>query len=155
MRKHVFVALFLLFVAGKTNTMRCCFPIRRRHVYRIKQFVNCPGPIWTYSTSRPTRIRCQYVQMRTIDPLTIFFNRTFLINGQRHSMQLRGDFDLRHTDTMDVRTLDTACYYDLRVKNSSIERMIDAKCWRHFYTVARQETHVYTPACQRDVRPRK
>ncbi|KAL1478652.1 hypothetical protein MTO96_034935 [Rhipicephalus appendiculatus] len=43
--------------------------------------------------------------MRTIEPLTIFFNRTFLINGQRHSMQLQGDFDLRHTDTMDVRTL--------------------------------------------------
>uniref|UniRef100_A0A131YPI2 Lipocalin n=1 Tax=Rhipicephalus appendiculatus TaxID=34631 RepID=A0A131YPI2_RHIAP len=104
--------------------------------------------------------------------------------SSRHSMQLRGDFDLRHTDTMDVRTLgmqalaretmiylapnlscgvmkvgpvgrDTACYYDLRVKNSSVDRIIDAKCWRHFYTVARQETHVYTPACQRDVRPRK
>uniref|UniRef100_L7LQL3 Putative group i salivary lipocalin n=1 Tax=Rhipicephalus pulchellus TaxID=72859 RepID=L7LQL3_RHIPC len=184
MRKHVFVATFLLFVAGKTSTMRSCFPLRHRRVYPIKQFVNCTEPVWTYRTSRLTRMRCQYDQMRAIDPLTIFFNRTMLIRGQRHSMQLRGDFDLLHADTMDVRTLgmqalsretliylapnlscgvlkigpvgrDTACYYDLRVKNSSIERIIDGKCWSHFYSVARQETHVYTAVCQHEVRPRK
>ncbi|XP_037529735.1 uncharacterized protein LOC119406987 [Rhipicephalus sanguineus] len=146
--------------------------------------MNCLEPIWTYRTSKSTRIRCQYDQMVTIEPLTVFFNRTILISRQRTTMQLRGDIDPRHTDMMDVRTLglqalfretliyeapdsscgvlkigpvgrDAACYYDLRLKNSSIERIIDGKCWRHFYSVARQEIHVYTPLCQHEVHARK
>uniref|UniRef100_A0A131YFV8 Lipocalin n=1 Tax=Rhipicephalus appendiculatus TaxID=34631 RepID=A0A131YFV8_RHIAP len=183
MYKHVFVALFVLLIAGKTNTMRRCFPTRRPHRYSIKHFVNSSERIWTCRASLRTTIHCQFDIMRSINPLAIFFNRTFLIRGQRYSMRLRGEFDPRHIDRMDIsvpgmqavsrETLiyqapnsscgvvqilplrrDAVPYYELRAKNSSIEGVIDRECWRHFHSVAHQEIYVYRPECQHLVRPR-
>ncbi|KAH8032437.1 hypothetical protein HPB51_025206 [Rhipicephalus microplus] len=47
-----------------------------------------------------------------------------------------------------------ACYYELRVKNSSIETVIHRECWRHFHNLTAQEIYVYTSECQHLVRPR-
>uniref|UniRef100_A0A131YMX1 Lipocalin n=1 Tax=Rhipicephalus appendiculatus TaxID=34631 RepID=A0A131YMX1_RHIAP len=100
-----------------------------------------------------------------------------------YSMRLRGEFDPRHIDRMDIsvpgmqavsrETLiyqapnsscgvvqllplrrDAVPYYELRAKNSSIEGVIDRECWRHFHSVAHQEIYVYRPECQHLVRPR-
>nr|XP_037270995.1 uncharacterized protein LOC119163155 isoform X2 [Rhipicephalus microplus] len=154
MYNKILVAMILFYVAGETNTIRRCLPTRRRHRYSMKHFVNTSERIWTVRASMQTAIRCQFEQMRIIDPRAIFFNRTFLIRTQRVSIQLQGEFDPRHVDRMDVSALDAACYYELRVKNSSIETVIHRECWRHFHNLTAQEIYVYTSECQHLVRPR-
>ncbi|XP_037270994.2 uncharacterized protein LOC119163155 [Rhipicephalus microplus] len=183
MYKKILVPMILFYIAGETNTIRRCLPTRRRHRYSMKHFVNTSERIWTVRASMQTAIRCQFEQMRIIDPRAIFFNRTFLIRTQRVSIQLQGEFDPRHVDRMDVSALgmqavsretlvyeapnsscavlelrllsrDAACYYELRVKNSSIETVIHRECWRHFHNLTAQEIYVYTSECQHLVRPR-
>ncbi|XP_037529730.1 uncharacterized protein LOC119406983 [Rhipicephalus sanguineus] len=184
MHRHILVALFILFIAGNAIAMRRCFPTRRPHRYSIRNFMNSSERIWTCRTSRLTGTRCQFDQRRIMNALTIFFNRTILIRGQRYSIRLRGEFDPLRRDRMDVSTLgmqavsretliyeapnsscgvvqlgllarDAALYYELRVKNSSIEGMIDRECWRHFHCVAHREVYVYNSECQHHVRPRE
>ncbi|XP_075730197.1 uncharacterized protein LOC119164696 isoform X2 [Rhipicephalus microplus] len=182
MRKHDFVVLFVFLVAGKTNTMRSCLSMRRRHVYRIKQFVITPQRIWTYRVSKAGRIRCQFNQIRTATPLEIVYNKTFLCRRGRRSTSLRGEFDAQQGNRMDVRSDDLqrrfistetllylaakmscgvlkietagrATFYELRVLNDYVETLPDHNCRSHFYRFARTGRLIYSPECKDLVKP--
>nr|XP_037273596.1 uncharacterized protein LOC119165558 [Rhipicephalus microplus] len=173
MYKRLLVVIMVLYVAGKTNTNNH-LPTRLLHKYSIKDFFNSSECIWMCKASMRIAIRFQYDQMTKIDSRFIFFKRTFLIRGQRRSIELRGELNPRHMDRMDVSSRGlpavlretlvyearnsscavvkirpniqgAASYYELRVKNTCNRAVIHRRCWRHYYSVTDQEKKDHGP----------
>uniref|UniRef100_A0A224YE02 Lipocalin n=1 Tax=Rhipicephalus zambeziensis TaxID=60191 RepID=A0A224YE02_9ACAR len=149
----------------------------------IKQFVNTTRQIWTYITTSSALVTCEVDRMRSMHRLSISFRRTFVYNGTRMDMQMRGVFDRLCKQRMTLfgrRTYELLCVeniihiardhscavfrieslrdgsnirYDLRVKNSSIDRRPHPDCRYYLYRVMgpRTEHTIYTPDCQRVV----
>ncbi|KAL1470125.1 hypothetical protein MTO96_040643 [Rhipicephalus appendiculatus] len=175
MHKQLLVAMCLLFVAEKTHQIRC-IPAARP-TYEMKRFVNTSERIWTLKSTEPGISRCEFNHMRLINQQTIIYNTTFFRGIQRQSIRQRGDFIQRQPNRMHVTTMSTmrpysietllytthnfSCgvikmelligswgtYYDLRVRNSSIEST-NRGCKRYFRRFAFQGRYVYRPECQ-------
>ncbi|XP_049513969.1 uncharacterized protein LOC125941082 [Dermacentor silvarum] len=152
---------------------------------RPPQFLNTDECIWTHTTSKAAQIRCKVDKKRLMQHLVIFFNRSLLINGQRTTHQLQGQFDGQHTDRMTVspaggaqpisietlkyRDGDSSCgvilvqslagggttHYDLRVKNSFIQGGPRQACQTKFSEFAPNGTVIYSSDCPNLLRPGK
>uniref|UniRef100_A0A224YNB5 Lipocalin n=1 Tax=Rhipicephalus zambeziensis TaxID=60191 RepID=A0A224YNB5_9ACAR len=119
----------------------------------IKQFVNTTRQIWTYITTSSALVTCEVDRMRSMHRLSISFRRTFVYNGTRMDMQMRGVFDRLCKQRMTLFGRRSNIRYDLRVKNSSIDRRPHPDCRYYLYRVMgpRTEHTIYTPDCQRVV----
>uniref|UniRef100_A0A224YL82 Lipocalin n=1 Tax=Rhipicephalus zambeziensis TaxID=60191 RepID=A0A224YL82_9ACAR len=147
----------------------------------MKQFVNTSERIWTLQSTAPGHATCEFNQMRRINQESIIYNSTFFRGIHRHSTRQRGDFVPREPKRMDVTTLSNmvrysvetliyasknfSCgvikmemligrwntYYDLRVRNSSIESR-NHGCKKHFRRFAEQARYIYHPECQQQIK---
>nr|XP_037273595.1 uncharacterized protein LOC119165557 [Rhipicephalus microplus] len=176
MYKKVFVAMIVLYIAGKTNTKNY-LTTPDLYRYSIKQFFKTSERIWMCRASKRTAIRYQYDQTVSIDAVSIIFNRTFWSQGRRHSIQLQGQFNPRRKDRMDVSSRGipavlretmiyeapnsscaivklrpnirgAASYYELRVKNTCNRALIHRQCLRHYRNLTDQEKQVHEPERQ-------
>uniref|UniRef100_A0A224YN31 Lipocalin n=1 Tax=Rhipicephalus zambeziensis TaxID=60191 RepID=A0A224YN31_9ACAR len=180
MRKPLFVAMFVISFTSVTRPMRF-LPNFRRRTYSIVNFLNTSERIWTVQTSRPGNTTCQYDHVRRINPRFVLFNRTLMQGRTRYSARLRGEFFEDHKNEEYVTALDfrpmfraklifagenNVCgvmklgsmtgapttYYELQVRNSSLEIILYRRCWHHFCNVARHSRGVYNPHCQHLIR---
>ncbi|XP_075730164.1 uncharacterized protein LOC142771990 [Rhipicephalus microplus] len=169
----------LLFVVKVTQQMGAVFT-RPVNMCELKRFVNTSERIWTVKTTNPARVICLFDVRRLINEDFIIYNRTFIYERQRYGVPLRGVFNTGNPSRMITTTLDRlpysierflhttwncSCavvkvvalnrgriaYYDLRVRNSSVEFDIDPRCKRHFDWLAHGARYIYNSVCQRNV----
>ncbi|XP_075728976.1 uncharacterized protein LOC119165562 isoform X1 [Rhipicephalus microplus] len=177
--KQLLVAMNLLFAAEVTQQMGASLT-RPVNICEMKQFENTSERIWTVRTTNPAHVRCLLDVKRLINQEFIIFNRTFSSGRRRISIPLRGAFNTGDPSRMITTTLDRdlysierflyttwncSCavvkvvalhrgriiYYDLRVRNSSVESDIDLGCTRHFGWLARHGRSIYSSVCQKNI----
>uniref|UniRef100_A0A131Z174 Lipocalin n=1 Tax=Rhipicephalus appendiculatus TaxID=34631 RepID=A0A131Z174_RHIAP len=145
----------------------------------VKQFMNQFQPLWTSRTTRRGPIQCEVDRLESVSPLSLKFSRCVLIGGRRCTMGIVGVLDTQRTERMTlfhrdmfrrVESLlymgfDHSCaiikvesltqwdhiYYDLRVRNSSVNTRPLPVCRSYFKRVTRNQPsfNVYNPECQR------
>ncbi|XP_065284304.2 uncharacterized protein [Dermacentor albipictus] len=152
-----------------------------RRPWDIAKFVSRGQPIWTYKTTEHTDKSCKVDIVRHASEVFVTFNRSYDYHGQRPNIQMLGRFDLTNraeirigrvgmlpncVEKMVYMSPDSSCalilvssldmrrhYFDLRVKNSSVEAGPHAYCRREFCRLRKRGTVLYEPACQRRLRP--
>ncbi|XP_075728977.1 uncharacterized protein LOC119165562 isoform X2 [Rhipicephalus microplus] len=164
--KQLLVAMNLLFAAEVTQQMGASLT-RPVNICEMKQFENTSERIWTVRTTNPAHVRCLLDVKRLINQEFIIFNRTFS-SGRRRGPE-PDDYhhfgDLYSIERFLYTTWNCSCavvkvvalhrgriiYYDLRVRNSSVESDIDLGCTRHFGWLARHGRSIYSSVCQKNI----
>lgn len=153
------------------------FRFFRRKAYNIHKFLGVKQPIWTHTTSRRTDILCEVDVVINTTETSILFNRTSYDRKGRTSGVLRGEFNRRRKKHLLVHTeggiydlheemlymsSDHSCgvimvtrmfggtfrSYDLRVRNSSVEKGPRKDCVRKFKRRDSRGQVIYRPLCQ-------
>lgn len=147
----------------------------------IKQFVRTMEPIWTYKTTARMESMCKVDRVRHVATVFVEFNRSYYYHGQRENIAMQGRFDLTNRAEMRVGRLgtlptctekllymsrDCTCalilvsslvtrrhYYELRVKNCSVEEGPHVDCRREFCRLRKRGTVLYQPLCHKRLRP--
>ncbi|XP_075728975.1 uncharacterized protein LOC142771385 [Rhipicephalus microplus] len=175
--KQLLVAINLLFFAKVTQQMGAILthPV---NISEMKLFENTSERIWTVKTTNPAHVSCMFDIKRLMNQRFITYNRTFYFGRRRYGVPLRGVFHTGDPSWMITTTSDRlpysiesflytnsncSCavvkvlalnrerivYYDLRVRNSSVEFNIDLGCKRQFHWFAGLGKSIYTSKCQR------
>ncbi|XP_075554819.1 uncharacterized protein LOC142587584 isoform X7 [Dermacentor variabilis] len=146
-------------------------PSARRKLFSTNE------PIWIYSTSGPTQLRCLVDVVVIMERMSVNFTRSCYNRGYKVSRSLQGIFDERRKKHMDVKTSgplfnfqedlvfmsdDYSCAvvmtttnvcgkvirYDLRIRNAFIKKPPQKNCLKWFHKYEKHGTVRYDPSCQ-------
>uniref|UniRef100_A0A131YS11 Lipocalin n=1 Tax=Rhipicephalus appendiculatus TaxID=34631 RepID=A0A131YS11_RHIAP len=166
----------LLYVGCFTVLKGNCLSCGRR-AYSIKKFFSTTEPIWTYTTSGRTNIRCLVDQVNVMEKSSVIFTRSCYNRQYKVSRLFYGTFDHFRKKHMDVKpegrginfqedllyiSDDNSCAvilvttkicakrltYDLRIRNSHIKHRPHPKCVHEYEKYERYGKVLYDPSCQ-------
>nr|XP_054928620.1 uncharacterized protein LOC126534079 isoform X3 [Dermacentor andersoni] len=115
----------------------------------MRKFVGTREPIWTYSETGKSLVRCKVDITSTMNNRAVLFRRMYSYEGQKYSTNQWGVFDNIYKERMVIRPAAPTRWYELRVRNSSIATGPHEDCLQEFTDVAYSRRIVYTPDCQR------
>ncbi|XP_070377432.1 uncharacterized protein [Dermacentor albipictus] len=99
--KLLFTALLC---AACFTVLKCnCWGCGRRAA-SIRKLFSTNEPIWIYSTSGPTHLRCLVDVVDIMERMSVNFTRSCYNGGRKVSRLLQGIFDQRRKKHMDVKT---------------------------------------------------
>ncbi|XP_037499667.1 uncharacterized protein LOC119373676 isoform X1 [Rhipicephalus sanguineus] len=165
-----------LYVGCLTLLEGNCWSCKRR-AYSIKKFFSTTEPIWTYTTSGRTNIRCLVDQVNVMEQSSVIFTRSCYNQGIKLSRIFLGTFKKDRKKHMDVKPQgkgihfqedllymsdDESCAvivvttkfcakhltYDLRVRNSHIKHPPHPKCVEEYRRYERHGKILYDSSCQ-------
>ncbi|XP_065284320.2 uncharacterized protein [Dermacentor albipictus] len=99
--KLLFMAL--LYAACLTGLECNCWSCGRR-ASSIRKLFSTKEPIWIYSTTGPTKLRCLVDVVITMERMSVNFTRSCYNRGHKVSRSLHGIFDQHRKNHMDVKT---------------------------------------------------
>nr|XP_054928616.1 uncharacterized protein LOC126534043 isoform X5 [Dermacentor andersoni] len=99
--KLLFTALLS---AACLTVLECnCWGCGRR-ASNIRKLFSTNEPIWIYSTTGPTKLRCLVDVVDIMERMSVNFTRSCYNRGHKVSRSLQGIFDQRRKKHMDVKT---------------------------------------------------
>ncbi|XP_075721616.1 uncharacterized protein LOC119167977 isoform X1 [Rhipicephalus microplus] len=145
--------------------------------YSIREFFFTREPIWTHTTSAKTRISCLVDVVNVMETRSVIFTRSCYSNGYKVSRAFEGIFDKFRRKHMNVTpkgnganfqedilymSSDRSCaviavtypfcgrhvMYDLRVRNSHIQKPLHHKCVHVYQKYERYGRVLYNSSCQ-------
>ncbi|XP_075730183.1 uncharacterized protein LOC119165552 isoform X2 [Rhipicephalus microplus] len=150
----------------------------------VTEFLDQRQPIWTLKSTRRGNIRCEVDQIETAAPLSVSIKRCIVLERRRCEGRILGVLDAERqeqmtvfyrdifarTETMLFMALDRSCaifkvqslqnwhdvYYDLRVRNASIQARTHPACKAFFHRFLgnQRPITVYSRHCQQLLRQR-
>ncbi|XP_070377435.1 uncharacterized protein [Dermacentor albipictus] len=143
--KLLFMAL--LYAACLTGLECNCWSCGRR-ASSIRKLFSTKEPIWIYSTTGPTKLRCLVDVVITMERMSVNFTRSCYNRGHKVSRSLHGIFDQHRKNHMDVKTAGKNLRYDLRIMNDFITKPPLKKCLKWFHKYEKHGIVLYDPSCQ-------
>nr|XP_037275330.1 uncharacterized protein LOC119167977 [Rhipicephalus microplus] len=166
----------ILYASGLSVLNGACWSCLKRS-HSIREFLFTKEPIWTHTTSANTRIRCLVDNVNAIEKRSVIFTRSCYSQGHKVSRIFQGTFDKFRKKHMDVTPRGMGTYfqedmlymrsdkscavimvtypfcgryivYDLRVKNSHIQRPPHPKCVQEYLKYEKYGKVIYDSSCQ-------
>ncbi|XP_037576065.1 uncharacterized protein LOC119458302 isoform X1 [Dermacentor silvarum] len=148
-----------------------------RRAYSIRKLFSTTEPIWIYTTSGPTNVRCLVDVVDRMERMSVNFTRSCYNQGHKVSREFQGVFDQHRKKHMDVKSSghignleedllfmshDYSCAvvlvttkvcaklhkYDLRIRNSFITKPPQDNCLKVFQKYEKYGKVLYDPSCQ-------
>ncbi|XP_049525989.1 uncharacterized protein LOC119458309 isoform X2 [Dermacentor silvarum] len=145
--------LFAALLVTAFMTLLKCIHVDYRGVFiaspEMRKFVGTREPIWTYSETGTSLVRCKVDITRTMNDRAVLFRRMYSYAGQKYSSDQWGVFDKLYKERMSIRPAAPTRWYELRVRNSAIATGPHEECLQEFKSVTYPRRIVYTPDCQR------
>ncbi|XP_075721617.1 uncharacterized protein LOC119167977 isoform X2 [Rhipicephalus microplus] len=116
--------------------------------YSIREFFFTREPIWTHTTSAKTRISCLVDVVNVMETRSVIFTRSCYSNGYKVSRAFEGIFDKFRRKHMNVTPKGRHVMYDLRVRNSHIQKPLHHKCVHVYQKYERYGRVLYNSSCQ-------
>ncbi|XP_054928037.1 uncharacterized protein [Dermacentor andersoni] len=159
------------------SVLKCnCWGCGRRAA-SIRKLFSTNEPIWIYSTSGPTQLRCLVDVVDIKEGMSVNFTRSCYNRGHKLSRSFQGIFDEHRKKYMEVETSDSAfkfhedllfmsddnsCAvvmsttnvcgrlrrYDLRIRNAFITKPPQKNCLTWFQKYEKHGIFIYDPSCQ-------